>query len=371
MKIALVHDFLLKLGGAERVLKVFSELFPSAPIYTLFYDEKKVGKIFPSEKVIASSLNKNPFARKHPQLFLSALPRVIEEFSFQDYDIVITSSGAFAKSIVTPDGTKVVTYCHRPMGYAWDYAHEYFAEKDFGRIKSFFARRALNRIRVWDRASVNRTDHWIANSKTTAGRIIKYYRKVPELIYPPVDTHRFKVSENHSDYFLIVSSLQAFKRIDVAISAFNYLQKELIVIGDGPERKKLERIAGPTVHLIGRKSDQEIKLYMENSRAFIFPGEEDFGIAPVEAMASGKPVLAYRKGGLTETVIEGKTGEFFNEQTPESLVNGLTRLLVAEPGYNPKKIRTQAEKFSRKNFERAVKKFIYTLEPNEQPLGLK
>lgn len=361
MKIALVHDFLLKLGGAERVLQSFSEMFPSAPIYTLLYDEKRVGKVFPKEKVIASSLNKNPLIRRKPQLFLSAFPRTIEEFSFKDFEIVLTSSGAFAKSIVTPAGTKVVTYCHRPMGYAWDYAHEYPIDKKMGNLKKYLSNNVLNRIRVWDRASTNRTDIWLSNSETTAGRLRKYYRTKSEVVYPPVETNRFKVTTHHSDYFLIVSSLQSFKRIDLAISAFNYLQKELIIVGDGPERKNLERIAGPTVHIVGRKSDQEVKLYLESCRAFIFPGEEDFGIAPVEAMAAGKPVLAYRKGGVTETVKEGITGEFFNEPTPESLVNGLTRLLVSEPSYSPEKIRKQAEKFSREKFEKQIKKIIYTL----------
>lgn len=361
MKIAIVQDFLLKLGGAERVVKVLADLFPDAPIYTLLYDEKKVGKMFPRERVITSKLNSNPLIRKKPQIFLNKYAQAIEEFDFSDYDVVLASSGAWCKNVITSPQTKLITYCHRPMGYAWDWTHEYLEEKKFGFIKKMLVRSALYRLRQWDRAGVNRTDVWLANSKTTQARIAKYYRTKSELVYPPVDTQRFQVNPHHSDYFLIVSALQSFKRIDLAISAFNYLQKELIIIGDGPEMQNLKNLAGPTVHLLGRKSDREVKTYMQNCRAFIFPGEEDFGIAPVEAMACGKPVLAYRKGGVTETVLEGKTGEFFNEQTPESLINGLTRLLVAEPNYDPEKIRKQAEKFSREKFEKKIKKLVYTL----------
>lgn len=360
MRIALVHDFLLRLGGGERTLQVLADLFPDAPIYTLLYDEKKVSHIFPKERVIPSSLNSNPLARSHPSLFLNSLPRAIEEFSFQGFDKVLTSSSAWAKSIITPPETQVITYCHRPLGYAWDWVNEYLQEKNFGPLRRHLARRSLNHIRIWDRASVNRTDLWLANSTTTQTRLQKYYRVRSQVIYPPVETKRFTVTSHHSDYFLIVSALQPFKRIDLAVSAFNYLQKELLIVGSGPEMKKLKNLAGPTVHLLGRKSDREVKAYLENCRAFIFPGEEDFGIAPVEAMACGKPVLAYRKGGVTETVLEGKTGEFFNAQTPQSLINGLTRLLVAEPSYSPTKIRHQAEKFNREKFERSIKKVIYT-----------
>lgn len=341
------------------MLKVLSDMFPEAPVYTLVYDEKKCGKMFPPSKVVVSELGKKWLTIKKPQLFLSKYPRAIEEFNFSEYDLVIVSSSAFAKGIVTGPKTRVLTYCHRPMGYAWDHTHEYFAEKKMGKIKTAIARNAISKLRLWDRASVNRTDEWLANSKTTQRRLEKYYKVRSELIYPPVEVNRFTPTKGHQDYFLIVSALQAFKRIDLAISAFNYLQRELVIIGGGDELEKLKRMAGPTVKVLGRKSDQEVKLYMENARGFIFASEEDFGITPVEAMACGKPVLAYRKGGLTESMIEGVTGEFFNEQNVESFLAGLTRLLVNEPSYDIQKIRARAEEFSREKFEKKMKKIVY------------
>lgn len=359
MNVALVHDFLLRLGGAERVLKSLSELYPEAPIYTLLYDEKKLGSTFPKERVRTSRLQKFPrFIPGMHKLLFPFMPGAVEDFDFTGFDVVISSSSAYAHGIITNLETKHICYTHSPMRYAWDYTHHYLKDQKLGLIGELIASRLIHKVRQWDFLAADRVDIRIANSKTVQERIRKYYRQDSQVIYPPVQTERFQPHPKHEGYFLIVSTLTPYKRIDLAIDLFNKIGKRLVIIGGGPDETRLKRLAGSHIDFLGFKSDEVVKEYLENCRAFIFPGEEDFGIAPVEAMACGKPVLALRKGGLTETMIEGVTGQFFEEETVDSMEAGLTQLLINEPDYDAEKIAKHAEQFSEKEFKKAMKSVV-------------
>lgn len=359
LKVAFVHDFLLRLGGAERVLKSLMDLYPDAPVYTLLYDEKKVGNVFPRERVKTSYLQKFPwFIPGMHKLLFPLMPGAVESFDFSGFDVVVSSSGAYSHGIVTNLETKHICYYHSPMRYAWDYTHEYLKEQQLGLIGESLVGRLLHKIRIWDFLASERVDVPLANSKTVQNRIRKYYRQEAEIVYPPVNVERFSPHKKNEGYFLIVSQLSRYKRIDLAVELFNRVGKRLVIIGTGPEEARLKRLAANNVDFLGFKSDEAVKEYLENCRAFIFPGEEDFGIAPVEAMACGKPVLAYHKGGLTETVIEGETGEFFNEPTVDSMEAGLTQLLIHEKGYSTEKIAKHAQQFSEENFQKKMRGLI-------------
>ncbi len=356
MKIALVHEMLVKLGGAERVLKVFSDIFPNSSIYTLVCDDKKTSDWFGDNKIKTSKLQKIYKRFGKLKFLLPKMSGAIEEFDFSDYNLVISSSSAFAHGIKTNGNTKHICYCHSPMRYAWDYTHEY--TKNYSPIKKLLVANILKKIRMWDYKVSDRADLIIANSKHVQKRIKKYWRKDCDVIYPPVNVKKFNANPNHEDYFLIVSALTEFKKIDLAIHAFNKIGRKLVIIGNGGQRKYLESIANDNIEFLGFKDDDVVKEYMENCRAFIFPGEEDFGITPVEAMAAGKPVLAYGYGGVLETVQAGTSGEFFYKPTSDSLIDGLARLLANEDKYDYKEIRKIADGFDEEVFKRKIMNMI-------------
>ena len=359
MKIAFVHDFLLRMGGAERVLKTLMDEYPDAPVYTLLYDEKKCGKVFAKERVRTSSLQKWPrFIPGMHKFMFPFMPSAVEAFDLSEFDVVVSSSNAYAHGIVTNLETKHICYTHSPMRYAWDYTHEYLKEQNLGAIGESIVSRLMHKVRMWDFLAADRVDIRVANSKTVQNRIRKYYRQESQIIHPPVDVDRFHPQDNHEGFFLIVSSLTRYKNIDLAIELFNKLGKRLVIIGEGSDKARLQRMAADNVDFLGFKPDELVKEYFENCRAFIFPGEEDFGIAPLEAMACGKPVLAYKKGGLTETMLEGKTGQFFSEPTVASMEEGLTQLLINEKEYSSKEIANHARKYSRQAFVRQMKALI-------------
>jgi len=360
-KVALVHDFLVKLGGAEKVLEVFAKMYPDAPIYTLLYDEKECGEVFPKERVRTSWLQKFPeFLRKRQRYLFPLMPRAVESFDLSGFDLIVSSSNAYAHGVLIPSDSKHVCYCHSPMRYAWDYAHAYTNEQKVGPVRKYAISKLIHGVRFWDQISADRPDLYVANSDHVRKRIKKYYRQNSDVLYPPVDVKHLKLNEEHEDYFLIVSALTPFKKIDLAINLFNKIGKRLVIIGSGAQYEYLKSMAGPTVDLLGRKDDNTVREYLQNCRGYILPAEEDFGIAPVEAMACGKPVLAYAKGGALETVIPGVTGELFYEPTVESMEDGLGRLIVNEPDYKRRNIRKYASQFEEENFVKGFKHILRT-----------
>ncbi len=356
MKIALAHEMLTKLGGAERVVKTLSDLYPKAPIYTIFQNKKKAADWFGDRKIKTSHLQKWLALGIPPKFLLSKMPKAVEKMNVSNYDIVISSSSAFMHGLKTGKNTKHICYCHSPMRYAWDYTHEY--TKKYSSYAQFLIADKLKPIRQWDFLTSGNPDILIANSKHVQKRIQKYWRKDAEVIYPPVDVKKFTAKKEHEDYFLIVSALTPFKRIKLAIKVFNKIKRKLVIIGDGTQKKYLESIAKDNIEFLGYKDDHAVRDYYEHCRAFIFPGEEDFGITPVEAMAAGKPVLAYGIGGVTESIQAGISGEFFYEPTAESLEDGLARLLANEKNYDPEKIHSIAQQFDKSVFEEKMKKII-------------
>lgn len=365
MKVALVHDYLIRFGGAERVLLELVKMFPEAPIYTLLYNEQKMGQWFPFEKIKTSFLQKFPkFWRSRHKYLLPLMPSAPETFDLREFDLIISSSSSFAKGVVIRPQTVHINYCHNAARFLWDYNFEYLAQQQLGRTRSFFIRLSLNYLRLWDRAASKRVDYFIANSKATAQRIAKYYRRQAQVIYPPVKAAMDQWSAVNDkdrirgDYFLIVSQLVPYKKIDTAVEAFNKLELPLIIIGEGPQRRYLKSLTKENVKILGWQSEVETQNYFKNCVAFIFPGEDDFGMAPVEAMKYGKPVLALKAGGALETVLPGITGEFFEAATPEVLADGMRRLRENLPRYSPLVITKWAEKFSVTRFRREMLEFI-------------
>ncbi len=364
-KVAIVAELLVKMGGAERVVKKLAEMYPEAPIYTLLYDEDFCGKDFPRQRIIASFLQKLPlFIRKRYRWLLGLMPYAIEKIDLSSYDLVISSSSAFAHGALTSSESVHICYCHSPMRYAWDYTHQYLKEKWFNPLTRWLAGGLLEKIRIWDKIAADRPDYYIVNSENVRKRVEKYYRLPSEVIYPPVDTVRFamavpgKEQKEMGDYYLMISTLAAYKKVDLAISLFNKIGKKLVIIGDGAEADFLKTMAAPNIHFKGRLSDSECAAWMAGCKAFIFPSEEDFGISMVEAHAAGKPVLAYAAGGALEIVKAGFNGELFAEQSLESLEDGLGRLIVNYPNYRAKEICAEAHKFSEKNFEKQFREMV-------------
>lgn len=361
IKVALVHDFLNQLGGAEKVLETLCEMFPEAPIYTLLYDSEKMRGKFYEKEIHASFLQKFPkFLRKRYQFLLPFFPTAPETFDLREYDLIISSSGAWSKGIITRLDTKHIAYIHSPMRFVWDYNEKYLKEERKGKF-SFFIRPFLSYLRLWDKLAADRPDYLIANSKYTQARIKKYYRRESEVIYPPV-SRESKIMNYESGinpkYFLIVSRLSAYKKIDKAVETFNELKLPLVIVGEGKERKKLESLAKENIKFLGYVSDEKLPEIYAGARAFIFSGVDDFGIAPVEAMGYGIPVIAIKKGGSMETVEEEKTGEFFNTCSKQDIISGVNKFLENEKNYDNNYIKQNVERFSKEIFKRKIMDFI-------------
>lgn len=357
MRIALVHDWLNNLGGAERVLIELHRIFPKAPVYALFYNKKFVREFLPEAEIRTSSLQKIPFITKLYKYLFFLMPMAVESFDLSDFDVVISSSVIFSKGLVLKPKTRHICYCYSPTRFLWDRHAEY-------ENRGYLATLSRHLLRIWDRQASDRVDDFVAISKHVQSRIKKYYNKESQLIYPPITLPTSQVgnakSVDNLGYYLIVSRLFPHKNIDIAIDAFNKLGYKLIIIGDGPVKKDLKKMAGKNVKLVGYKSDKQVADYYRNCKAFIMPQEEDFGLTPLEAMSFGKPVLALRKGGALETVVENMTGEFFDDPIPEALADGVRRLNENYPNYSPLVIQKWAEKFSRDRFRQEMLKLVDT-----------
>lgn len=361
-KVAIVHDFLQTMGGAERVTLALSEIYPDAPIYTLTYN-KKMDDLFGGKKIVTSSLQKWQFIPS--RFFIGMYPKAIESFDFTDFDVVISSSHSFAKNILTKPETVHISYIHSPMRYAWDEAHTQLKGQSyrtplgnvFGLVE-WVASNIIHKLRIWDKLGSSRVDIFVANSQNVRKRIQKYYRRDAHVIYPPVDTHLITPSKTSGDYYLVISRLSKYKRVDLAVHACQELGLPLVVIGSGEMESELKREATHSTKLLGFVDDETKIKYLQNCKALIFPGEEDFGIVPVEAMSAGKPVLAYKKGGLLETVVAGKTGSFFDEQTPLSITQALRHFDRNITNFDAKTIREHALMFSKDNFKKNIKKLV-------------
>ncbi len=360
MKIALIHDYLIRFGGAERVFLNLKKIFPKSEVFTLLYDEKKMGQHFQGDNVNTSFLQGFPkFWRKRQKYLLPFIPMAPETFDLREFDLVISSSNSFVKGVITRPQAVHICYCHSPMRFGWDAYATYIKQQRKGRLTNLAIRILMHYVRMWDKSAASRVDYFIANSKATAARVNKFYGRDAEVVYPPVMLDNpGELSQDNKGYFLIVSQLTPYKRIDLAVNAFNKLGIPLIIIGEGPEKKRLKKMAKDNVKFLGWQSDETVREYFKNCIGFLFPGEDDFGIAPVEAMGFGKPVLAFRKGGATETILEGITGEFFDDQVPESLAEGVRRVLMNLNNYSPLLIRKRAEKFSQDRFERSIKEIV-------------
>jgi glycosyltransferase involved in cell wall biosynthesis len=346
-RVAIVHDWLLTYRGGENVLNAITELYPQADIYTLFYSKGKVHAEIEKHSIFTSFLNKIPFAKKFYRHFLPLMPIAIESFDLKNYDLVISSSHCVAKGVVTHPDSLHICYCHTPMRYIWDQRSQYFSG-----IFNTLISPIIHYLKMWDVTSSHRVDHFIANSNFVAQRIRKYYGRESSIIHPFVDGEYFIPAENPTkDYYLIVSALVPYKRVDLAIEACNRLDKRLLIVGDGNLRGNLEKIAGPKIEFLGRKTQSELKHLYQNAKALLFPSEEDFGIAPIESMACGRPVIAFKKGGAIDTILPSKTGLFFKEQEVESLVDAIEKFELFEHEFHPRASREQAENFSRLEFQ--------------------
>src|SRR6266568_2035142 len=357
MKVALVHDYLNQMGGAERVVMAFHEIFPDAPIYTSIYDPQRVDPAFQKMDIRTSFMQKFPLVTKHHQPYLPFYPFAMESLNLRSYDLVLSSSSAFAKGVITRPETMHICYCHTPMRWCWNY-DEYVEREQLGKMARRILPLLITGLRTWDQTSAMRVDHFIANSPVVAERIRKYYRRDAVVIPPPVEARRFSFDPavHVEDYFLIVSRLVPYKRIDLAIEACNALQLPLVIIGKGRDLARLQRMAGPTIRFLGGLSDQEVLHYLAHCRALLFPGEEDFGITPLEAQASGRPVIAYGAGGALASIVDGVTGVFFREQTIASLVEALA--VFHEQHFNPHVIRNHALEFDMPRFHRRILQFV-------------
>ncbi len=349
MKVAFIHDWLTVYGGAERVLQALWELFPDAPIYTTIYNPKTCPQ-FKKAKIITSALNKIPGAKNHHQILIPFMPWAVEHYDLADYDVIISDSHACAKGAIKHPDAKHICFCHTPMRYVWA------PEVDPRASSSWLRRLAAKRLKKWDIATVDRVDRYLANSKYTQNRIDQFYHWPSDVIYPPVDTKRFKIANKVDNYFLYVGRLVTYKKPAIVIEAFNQLKMPLKIVGTGPELDNLQALAKTNIEFLGRLPDEKLAEVYAKCQALIFPTIEDFGIIPVEVMAAGRPVISFAKGGAAETVIEGKTGLIFQEQTPESLIEAVKSFRVEN--FSSVTIQAWAKNFDTAVFKSKMKALI-------------
>ncbi|MBP7006430.1 glycosyltransferase [Patescibacteria group bacterium] len=355
MKIALVHDFLMQDGGAEKVLEALQEAFPEAPTFTLFYDKTRVPQ-FAKKDIRTSFLERFPFWKQKYQWYLPLMPTATESYDLHAYDVVISSTSAFAKGILTREDAVHICYCHTPTRFLWTDSKSYIKELRLPGFVKALLLPLMTWLRVWDHTAAHRVDKFVANSKTVEQRIKKFYNRPADVIHPPVDIQTFHPVSGERKAFLSGGRLVPYKRIDLVIEAANRTGLPLIVFGTGPEEAALKAKAKSNVTFVGKVSDEKLAELYASSLAFIHPQEEDFGITPVEAMACGTPVIAYKKGGATETVIDGVTGLFFDEPSWEALADAMIRFRAEQ--FDATAIRTHAETFSRERFIKEIRAYV-------------
>jgi glycosyltransferase involved in cell wall biosynthesis len=368
LRIALVHYWLVNRRGGERVLEILADLFPQADLFTLVLDPESLSPTLRSRRITASFLQKLPGATRHYRKLLPLFPVALEQFNLDGYDLVISSESGPAKGALTRSQICHVCYCHTPMRYVWDMYHDYRAAAPGGALGRAFYAWVANYVRQWDYAAAARVDYFVASSQNGAARIRKYYRREAEVIYPPVDVGSFSLAEDQDDFYLVVSPLVAYKRVDLAVAACDVMKRRLVVIGEGEESAALRKAAGPTITFLGYQPDEVVRDHYRRCRAFLFPGEEDIGLTPIEAQASGRPVIAYGRGGAAETVNgffvgepprpETATGVFFAQQSPESMVEAIRQFESVEPRFSPEFIRAHALRFDVSRFKREMGEFV-------------
>ncbi len=362
MKVALVHDWLNGMRGGERVLEALCELYPDAEIFTLLLEPEKVSPRIRGMKIHTSFIQNLPLARRYYRNYLPLFPMAIERFDLTGFDHVISTSHAVAKGCRAPVGAVNVCYCFTPMRYVWFLYEDYFGA---GILKKIFLGPLFSYLRRWDVRTSARVHRFLAISKNVAGRIRRIYNREAEIIYPPVDTDYFHPGSGAGDFFLIVSALVPYKKVELAIAVFNRLGLPLKIVGSGPQEVKLRSLAGPNIEFTGWLSDEDLRECYRNCRALIFPGLEDFGIVPLEAQACGRPVIGFGEGGLLETAVpwpggdgEAPTGIFFTEQTEEALSRAVNLFLENEAAFTSQSIRSHALRFGRERFKNEFKRKI-------------
>lgn len=353
MRVALVHDHLAQDGGAERVVRVFQNMFPQAPLFTLLYNPDRAHPEFKGTDIRTSFLQRWPASKRFYQWYLPMMPTAIERLDLRGYDVVISSSASFAKGVITDPQTLHLCYLHSPTRYLWNDTISYVNELPYPKFLRSIAPFYLNRIRQWDRLAAERVDDYVVNSAVVRQRLWKYYRRPGTIIHPPVNVERFTVHRGPGSYYLAGGRLVPYKRFDLLVEAFNHLKLPLKIFGDGPELERLQEKAKSNITFIGRVSDQDLNDVYGGAIAFLNPQEEDFGITVVEAMATGRPVIAYGVGGAVETVRPGVSGALFQTQEWEAIADTVIRF--TPESYSPETIRSWAETFSVERFSEAFR----------------
>ncbi|WFS03320.1 glycosyltransferase [Rhizobium tumorigenes] len=356
MRIAIVHYWLVGMRGGEKVLETLCRMYPTADIFTHVYDPKLISGTIKLHKIQTTFINRLPFAKTMYKKYLPLMPMALEQIDLSGYDLIISSESGPAKGIVPASDATHVCYCHSPMRYIWNMYNQYYDNS--GIVTKAMMPPLAHYLRAWDFATANRVDNFAANSATVGKRIKSYYRRNSEIIHPPVDTGSFGpvAAGDLGDHYLMVGELVKYKRPDLAVEACNAMKAKLVVIGGGEMLDQLRKIAGPTVQILGPQPFDVLQYHYARCKALIFPGEEDFGIVPVEAMASGRPVIAFGRGGATETVVADKTGVFFTTQTTENIIDAIERM--ARLDFNPDDAVSRAYEFRTEVFVDRFKSFI-------------
>ncbi|HEJ8283805.1 TPA: glycosyltransferase family 4 protein [Klebsiella oxytoca] len=365
LSIGIVADWFVTYAGSEKIVAEFIELFPNSELYSVVDFLSKENKLhFKNKKITTTFIQNLPFAKKKYQSYLPLMPLAIEQLDVSKHDIILSSSHAVAKGILTGPDQLHISYVHSPIRYAWDLQHQYLREAGLSKgLKATLARWLLHKIRVWDCRTANGVDHFIANSQFIARRIKKVYGRKADVIYPAVDVERFALQTNKQDYYMTASRMVPYKRMDLIVEAFSHMPtKKLVVIGDGPEMNKIKSKATSNIEILGYQPNDVMQKYMSEAKAFVFAAEEDFGITPVEAQACGTPVIAYGKGGALETIIsiekENPTGLFFYKQDVESLVEAISKFELSRDLILPENCRANALKFSVERFREEIKHYV-------------